>query len=129
MHFAGPHNDEIVPGEKEQKTVPAWTLRLHKGYARFILDRAVKDVVRDSKIWSIRFLGLVVISCISSLVEIACSYNFSIASRPNTERIVVLRLHRSPVFPAEICLYPVQSPFNLSGELGEAPSAEVPRQR
>lgn len=85
----------------------AWTLTLHRGYARFILGRAVKYVVRDLKKRSIRFMGLVVISCISSLVGIACSYNFSIASRPNTERMVVLRPHRLPVFLGEIGLYPV----------------------
>jgi hypothetical protein len=49
VRFAGTHDYQIVPGEKEQKFVPGWTLRLHRGYARFILGRAVKDVSRDSK--------------------------------------------------------------------------------
>ncbi|KAL4918613.1 hypothetical protein BDW62DRAFT_63932 [Aspergillus aurantiobrunneus] len=43
--FASAHDYEIVPGEGDlgrQKTIPEWSARLHRGYARFILDQAAK---------------------------------------------------------------------------------------
>ncbi|KAJ6112008.1 hypothetical protein N7523_008069 [Penicillium sp. IBT 18751x] len=48
VRFAASHDYEVVIGEVVQKVVPAWTLRLHKGYARFILDQAVKEVMKAS---------------------------------------------------------------------------------
>ncbi|KAJ5118961.1 hypothetical protein N7526_010598 [Penicillium atrosanguineum] len=48
VRFAASHDYEVVTEEVVQKVVPAWTLRLHKGYARFILDRAVKEVMEAS---------------------------------------------------------------------------------
>ncbi|KAJ5668335.1 uncharacterized protein N7477_006905 [Penicillium maclennaniae] len=48
VRFAACHDYAVVIGEVVQKVVPAWTLRLHKGYARFILDQAVKEVMKAS---------------------------------------------------------------------------------
>ena len=45
VRFAASHDYEVMTGEVVQKVIPAWTVRLHKGYARFILDQAVKEVM------------------------------------------------------------------------------------
>lgn len=45
VRFSSAHDYEVVEDEGEaQKILPAWTMRLHRGYARLILDRAVKEV-------------------------------------------------------------------------------------
>jgi hypothetical protein len=49
VRFAASHDYEVVTGEQVQKVIPAWTLRLHRGYARLILDRAVKEIMDASK--------------------------------------------------------------------------------
>ncbi|KOS47803.1 hypothetical protein ACN38_g1278 [Penicillium nordicum] len=50
VRFSTAHDYEIVDAEGElekQKIIPAWTLRLHRGYARFVLDSAVRELQRD----------------------------------------------------------------------------------
>ncbi|KAF9252582.1 hypothetical protein DTO027I6_3028 [Penicillium roqueforti] len=50
VRFASAHDYEIVDVEGElgkQKIIPDWTLRLHRGYARLILDSAVRELQRD----------------------------------------------------------------------------------
>lgn len=45
VRFSSAHDYEIVPGEvapDKQKTIPKWAARLHRGYARWILDHAVE---------------------------------------------------------------------------------------
>lgn len=45
VRFSTAHDYEVVPGEGEcQKVMPTWVLRLHRGFARLVLDVAVKDV-------------------------------------------------------------------------------------
>ncbi|CAG8893843.1 unnamed protein product [Penicillium nalgiovense] len=47
VRFASAHDYEVVDAEGElekQKIIPAWVLRLHRGYARFILDSAVREL-------------------------------------------------------------------------------------
>ncbi|KAJ5594367.1 uncharacterized protein N7459_000575 [Penicillium hispanicum] len=47
VRFAAAHDYEVVDGEGEgdaQKILPAWTNRLHRGYARLILDCAAREV-------------------------------------------------------------------------------------
>lgn len=45
VRFSSAHDYEVVEDEGEaQKILPAWTMRLHRGYARLILDRAVKEM-------------------------------------------------------------------------------------
>ncbi|KAE8355126.1 hypothetical protein BDV28DRAFT_129547 [Aspergillus coremiiformis] len=49
VRFASAHTYEIVPDEgplDAQKTIPACVARLHRGYARFLLDCAVRDLCR-----------------------------------------------------------------------------------
>lgn len=47
VRFSTAHDYEVVPEEGErQKVMPAWVLRLHRGYARLVLDVAVKHVQR-----------------------------------------------------------------------------------
>lgn len=46
VRFSAAHDYEVVAGEGDsQKILPEWTNRLHRGYARFVLDAAVKEVV------------------------------------------------------------------------------------
>ncbi|GFF33412.1 hypothetical protein IFM58399_03532 [Aspergillus lentulus] len=50
VRFASAHDYEIVPEEgdlQHQKTIPGWTGRLHRGYARLLLDCAVRELKRD----------------------------------------------------------------------------------
>ncbi|KAJ5397034.1 hypothetical protein N7509_005147 [Penicillium cosmopolitanum] len=47
VRFSAAHDYEIVPEEgkgKRQKILPEWTNRLHRGYARVILDVAAREV-------------------------------------------------------------------------------------
>lgn len=47
VRFASAHDYEIVPEEGElekQKTIPAWGKRLHRGFARLVLDSAVREL-------------------------------------------------------------------------------------
>ena len=48
VRFASAHTYEIVPEEGgilHQKTIPNWVGRLHRGYARFVLDTAVTELM------------------------------------------------------------------------------------
>ncbi|KAL4781779.1 hypothetical protein BJX76DRAFT_359540 [Aspergillus varians] len=48
VRFSSAHDYEIVPAEgglEGQKTIPEWTVRLHRGFARLVLDRAVGEWV------------------------------------------------------------------------------------
>jgi hypothetical protein len=48
VRFAGAHDYEIVEEEGvRQKIIPAWVMRLHAGYARLLLDLAVREVVDE----------------------------------------------------------------------------------
>ncbi|KAF4771328.1 hypothetical protein HAV15_004415 [Penicillium sp. str.  len=50
VRFSTAHDYELVDAEgglEKQKIIPAWTLRLHRGYARFVLDSAVRELQRD----------------------------------------------------------------------------------
>ncbi|KAJ5210847.1 hypothetical protein N7491_010658 [Penicillium cf. griseofulvum] len=50
VRFTSAHDYEVVDAEGEmekQKTIPDWTLRLHRGFARFILESAVRELQRD----------------------------------------------------------------------------------
>jgi hypothetical protein len=48
VRFAGAHDYEIVEEEGvKQKIIPGWVMRLHAGYARLILDLAVREVVGE----------------------------------------------------------------------------------
>ncbi|CAI7670720.1 unnamed protein product [Penicillium pancosmium] len=45
VRFSAAHDYEVVPEEgKRQKILPGWTNRLHRGYARVILDVAASEV-------------------------------------------------------------------------------------
>lgn len=45
VRFSAAHDYEVVSEEKErQKILPEWTNRLHRGYARFVLDSAAREV-------------------------------------------------------------------------------------
>lgn len=47
VRFASAHDYEIIPDEGElekQKVIPAWSGRLHRGFARLILDSAVREL-------------------------------------------------------------------------------------
>ncbi|CAG8409871.1 unnamed protein product [Penicillium salamii] len=45
VRFASAHEYEIVEDEGEQqKILPAWVLRLHRGFARYVLDSTVEEV-------------------------------------------------------------------------------------
>lgn len=45
VKFSAAHDYEIIPEEKDkQKITPEWTNRLHRGYARFVLDSAAREV-------------------------------------------------------------------------------------
>ncbi|KGO77383.1 hypothetical protein PITC_040370 [Penicillium italicum] len=51
VRFSTAHDYEVVDAEGElekQKIIPDWTLRLHRGYARLILDSAVRELQRDA---------------------------------------------------------------------------------
>ncbi|KAL4941660.1 hypothetical protein BDV06DRAFT_178077 [Aspergillus oleicola] len=53
FRFASAHDYQIVPEEGDlsrQKTIPKWTARLHRGYARLLLDRAVKENIGLSRL-------------------------------------------------------------------------------
>lgn len=46
VRFAGAHDYEIFEEEGvKQKVIPGWVMRLHAGYARLILDLAVREVM------------------------------------------------------------------------------------
>lgn len=46
--FAGAHDYEIVEEESvRQKVIPRWVMRLHAGYARLLLDFAMREVVDE----------------------------------------------------------------------------------
>lgn len=50
VRFASAHDYEVVDAEGElekQKIIPAWTLRLHRAYARFVLDSTVRELQRN----------------------------------------------------------------------------------
>lgn len=48
VSFAGAHDYEILPEEgSRQKIIPSWVMRLHAGYARLLLDLAVREVVEE----------------------------------------------------------------------------------
>lgn len=50
VRFSTAHDYEVVDAEggpEKQKIIPDWTLRLHRGYARFVLDSAVRELRRD----------------------------------------------------------------------------------
>ncbi|KAL1988655.1 hypothetical protein VTN96DRAFT_8355 [Rasamsonia emersonii] len=52
VRFATAHDYEVVPEEgplEKQKIIPVWTLRLHRAYARFLLDMAVKELIASSE--------------------------------------------------------------------------------
>lgn len=50
VRFSAAHDYEVVPAEGyAQKIVPEWTNRLHRGYARVVLDVATKEVERGLK--------------------------------------------------------------------------------
>ncbi|KAL4884787.1 hypothetical protein BJY04DRAFT_170470 [Aspergillus karnatakaensis] len=52
VRFASAHDYEIVPDEGDisrQKTIPAFPARLHRGYAMFILDQAVKELSKANQ--------------------------------------------------------------------------------
>ncbi|KAJ0412949.1 hypothetical protein BJY00DRAFT_102852 [Aspergillus carlsbadensis] len=49
VRFASAHDYEVVPEEgdlAQQKTIPEWSAKLHRGYARLILDVAVRELMR-----------------------------------------------------------------------------------
>ncbi|KAF7712091.1 Uncharacterized protein PECH_004558 [Penicillium ucsense] len=47
VRFAGAHDYDIIAVEGEnQKVIPAWVMRLHAGYARLILDQAVRELLQ-----------------------------------------------------------------------------------
>lgn len=51
VRFASAHDYETFASEGDlahQKELPEWTGRLHRGYARFLLDVAVKELERES---------------------------------------------------------------------------------
>ncbi|OJJ44247.1 hypothetical protein ASPZODRAFT_135037 [Penicilliopsis zonata CBS 506.65] len=48
VRFSSAHDYEIVEGEKTQKIIPDWTGRLHRGYARLVLDDAVRNLEKKS---------------------------------------------------------------------------------
>ncbi|KAJ5816321.1 hypothetical protein N7447_008554 [Penicillium robsamsonii] len=52
VRFSSAHDYEVVDAEGEmgkQKTVPDWVLRLHRGFAMFVLDSVVRELQRDAK--------------------------------------------------------------------------------
>jgi hypothetical protein len=58
VRFASAHDYEIVPEEgdlQHQKTIPGWTGRLHRGYARLLLDCAVRELKREYEKTGSRF--------------------------------------------------------------------------
>ncbi|KAB8070752.1 hypothetical protein BDV29DRAFT_29001 [Aspergillus leporis] len=51
VRFASAHTYEFIPAEggvQEQKTIPRWVGRLHRGYARLLLDTTVKELLEGS---------------------------------------------------------------------------------
>jgi hypothetical protein len=47
VRFASAHDYEVVGvegGLEKQKIIPAWVMRLHRGYARYVLDSTVKSL-------------------------------------------------------------------------------------
>lgn len=48
VRFASAHDYEVVEGEGlGQKILPEWTNRLHRGFARLVLDIAVKELEKS----------------------------------------------------------------------------------
>ena len=53
VRFASAHDYETVSEEgglEKQKTIPGWTGRLHRGYARWVLDSAVQELKSSSNV-------------------------------------------------------------------------------
>lgn len=53
VRFASAHDYETVSEEgglERQKKIPGWTGRLHRGYARWVLDSAVQELRNSSKV-------------------------------------------------------------------------------
>ena len=53
VHFASAHDYETVSEEgvlERQKKIPGWTGRLHRGYARWVLDSAVQELRNSSNV-------------------------------------------------------------------------------
>ncbi|CAG8241250.1 unnamed protein product [Penicillium salamii] len=51
VRFASAHDYEIVEDDGEQqKIIPAWVLRLHRGLARYVLDSTVEEVKQFERI-------------------------------------------------------------------------------
>ncbi|KAI9035544.1 uncharacterized protein KD926_003284 [Aspergillus affinis] len=51
VRFASAHDYETFPSEggfENQKELPKWSGRLHRGYARFLLDVAVRELEQES---------------------------------------------------------------------------------
>lgn len=45
VRFATAHDYEVIASEGDkQKILPSWSLRLHRGFARLVLDRAVAEI-------------------------------------------------------------------------------------
>ncbi|KAF3390627.1 hypothetical protein F1880_009115 [Penicillium rolfsii] len=55
VRFSGAHDYEIVEEEGvKQKTIPGWVMRLHAGYARLILDFAVRELMEKYEKQNVR---------------------------------------------------------------------------
>ena len=53
VRFASAHDYETVSEEgglEKQKKIPEWTGRLHRGYARWVLDSAVQELKSSSNV-------------------------------------------------------------------------------
>lgn len=53
VRFASAHDYETFPSEgsfENQKQLPKWTGRLHRGYARFLLDAAVRELEQETTV-------------------------------------------------------------------------------
>ncbi|KAL4754362.1 hypothetical protein BDW72DRAFT_190224 [Aspergillus terricola var. indicus] len=51
VRFSAAHDYEVVEEEgglRQQKVLPAWAIRLHRGYARLILDMAAREVEKGT---------------------------------------------------------------------------------
>lgn len=50
VRFGTAHDYEVIASEGDkQKILPSWSMRLHRGFARLVLDRAVAEIERDIK--------------------------------------------------------------------------------
>ena len=53
VRFASAHDYETVSEEgglERQKKIPGWTGRLHRGYARWVLESAVQELKSSSNV-------------------------------------------------------------------------------